>query len=135
MQRVQKPSRRLGREAYERVAERDGSFCRWCLTSGETQIHHIKYRSHGGPDEDWNLISLCRKCHGFAHGVEPGLPFGFTRIPPKVLHDSVARDASIGLVAGTCYLCEFNKGDGTCMAIEFQPVSDDFGCDAWRPMK
>ena len=30
-------------------------------------LHHIKYRSHGGTDEVDNLMCLCRNCHNIIH--------------------------------------------------------------------
>jgi hypothetical protein len=30
-------------------------------------IHHIKFKSHGGTDEPRNLIALCREHHDEAH--------------------------------------------------------------------
>ena len=32
-----------------------------------SDIHHIKYRSHGRDDSIENLIALCRDCHNLAH--------------------------------------------------------------------
>ena len=32
-----------------------------------TDVHHIKYKSHGGRDEHENLIGLCRQHHDKAH--------------------------------------------------------------------
>lgn len=29
--------------------------------------HHIVYRSHGGDDADWNLVTLCDRCHDAIH--------------------------------------------------------------------
>lgn len=29
--------------------------------------HHLVLRSQGGPDEPWNLASLCRPCHEHVH--------------------------------------------------------------------
>lgn len=47
------------------VRERD-KVCRWCGCEG-TQVHHVVYRSQGGPDTPDNLILLCSACHGRAH--------------------------------------------------------------------
>src|SRR5688572_15347241 len=58
------------------VDARDGRQCRCCdkrsdpeaaglLTRGHR--HHIIYRSAGGPDEAWNLITLCASCHNDEH--------------------------------------------------------------------
>jgi predicted restriction endonuclease len=42
---------------------------KYCKGCGDELIvpHHIIYRSQGGPDELWNLISLCVECHHKAH--------------------------------------------------------------------
>lgn len=40
--------------------------CRWCRHTG-TEVHHILYRSQGGPDDPSNLILLCGACHARAH--------------------------------------------------------------------
>ena len=42
--------------------------CENCGGEG-TDKHHIKTRGAGGPDEDWNLILLCRKCHSEVHTI------------------------------------------------------------------
>lgn len=49
------------------VRARDGNVCRWCGKRGE-QVHHVLYRSQGGPDEPSNLILLCMEHHGVVHG-------------------------------------------------------------------
>lgn len=64
------------REVTTAVAIRDGSSCRVCgkfcpprgglLTRGHA--HHLQYRSQGGPDETWNLVTLCAGCHDEEHG-------------------------------------------------------------------
>jgi 5-methylcytosine-specific restriction endonuclease McrA len=57
---------RLDAGLRQRVRSRDGGVCRWCGVRGE-QIHHILYRSQGGPDHPGNLILLCAKHHMQAH--------------------------------------------------------------------
>lgn len=58
------------------VDARDGKSCRCCdkrsdpeatglLTRGHR--HHIIYRSAGGPDASWNLLTLCSQCHSDEH--------------------------------------------------------------------
>ncbi len=42
---------------------RDGWKCRHCGSRGPLHPHHIVYSSQGGPDELWNLITLCAFCH------------------------------------------------------------------------
>lgn len=46
--------------------EQDIVLCQVCEAVA-VDIHHIRYRSHGGEDEINNLIALCRNCHDKAH--------------------------------------------------------------------
>ena len=59
--------RRLPGTCRDRVKKRDHGRCRWCGTDQEIQIHHVRYRSEGGPDTPKNLISICANCHAMAH--------------------------------------------------------------------
>lgn len=43
------------------------NMCVYCGTSQGLQMHHIIYRSHGGSDEDDNLICLCWRHHAAVH--------------------------------------------------------------------
>ncbi len=61
------PGRRLPGTARDRVKRRDSEKCRWCGTTNDVQIHHVRYRSEGGPDSPKNLLSLCDECHAHAH--------------------------------------------------------------------
>jgi hypothetical protein len=59
------------------VIERDRRRCRWCGQPGERvgiDVHHIRYRRGDADDHPGNLISLCRSCHGFVHGLHPNSP-------------------------------------------------------------
>ena len=49
------------------VGERD-AHCRWCGSSRANHVHHILYRSQGGPHTPENLILLCLHCHELVHG-------------------------------------------------------------------
>lgn len=42
-----------------------------CLVcnSKEVDIAHIKTRGSGGPDEEWNLMPLCRQHHTEQHNI------------------------------------------------------------------
>ena len=33
-------------------------------------VHHIIYRSECGPDETWNLVTLCVDCHSAVHAYK-----------------------------------------------------------------
>lgn len=49
---------------------RDGWRCRHCRNRNGLHPHHVIYQSHQGPDELWNLITLCAQCH--IEGVHGG---------------------------------------------------------------
>jgi len=42
--------------------------CEACGFPAE-ELHHILSRRSGGPDVDWNWLSLCRACHLVFHTV------------------------------------------------------------------
>lgn len=58
--RIPGPERRIARH-------RDGNRCRWCGTTKALSLHHVIYRSEGGPDKAYNLLTLCRPHHEQAH--------------------------------------------------------------------
>jgi 5-methylcytosine-specific restriction endonuclease McrA len=72
-------SLRLPTEAYhalvQSILKRDGWKCRSCGLRQNLHVHHIQYRSHSGPDESWNLITLCNQCHEAVHRGD--LTFGW----------------------------------------------------------
>jgi hypothetical protein len=43
-----------------------------CRRTGDLDIHHIRRRQEGGTNSVWNLLALCRNCHGEANkGIPP----------------------------------------------------------------
>lgn len=65
---IKKPkAKKVPLEVRDEVRARDKGRCRYCGTTQGIQGHHILYRSQQGPDEAWNLISLCEPCHRFMH--------------------------------------------------------------------
>jgi 5-methylcytosine-specific restriction endonuclease McrA len=44
--------------------KRDDYRCRHCNSRGPLHPHHIIPVGRGGPDELWNIITLCAFCHG-----------------------------------------------------------------------
>lgn len=38
-----------------------------CRRRNGLHCHHIIFRSQGGDDADWNLVTLCFKCHHAVH--------------------------------------------------------------------
>jgi 5-methylcytosine-specific restriction endonuclease McrA len=55
------------RELHRRVLERDGWRCQVCGSMQNLQVHHLKFRSQSGGDEEQNLITLCAECHARMH--------------------------------------------------------------------
>src|SRR6185436_471781 len=50
------------------VLERDGYRCRACQSKDSVDVHHLKFRSLGGKDDDPKaLVALCRPCHQELH--------------------------------------------------------------------
>ena len=62
---------RLDAAAYQaleqHVLERDGWRCQQCGRREQLQVHHLRFRSQGGSDEEANLITLCAECHEDMH--------------------------------------------------------------------
>ncbi len=58
----------MGSDLRRRVRKRDGYACRWCYRTSTLEVHHIDYRSQGGPNSVYNLITLCQAHHAQAHG-------------------------------------------------------------------
>lgn len=56
-----------GSTMRRRVKKRDFDRCRRCGTGFDLHVHHVIYRSQGGPDADNNLITLCQGCHATVH--------------------------------------------------------------------
>lgn len=50
-----------------RVRKRDGERCRWCGGTSLLAVHHVLYRSQGGPNSMDNLITLCVTHHELVH--------------------------------------------------------------------
>jgi 5-methylcytosine-specific restriction endonuclease McrA len=62
---------RLGSREYEdlrqRVLRRDGWRCQFCGSSTNLEVHHQRFRSRSGEDNEENLITLCTNCHSSIH--------------------------------------------------------------------
>ena len=65
------PRLRLDPDSYLKLhreaLERDGWRCQVCGTKQNLQVHHLKFRSQCGGDEEQNLITLCATCHARIH--------------------------------------------------------------------
>lgn len=55
------------RELQREVLERDGWRCQSRGTMSNLEVHHLQFRSQSGHDDEQNLITLCRDCHGLVH--------------------------------------------------------------------
>jgi 5-methylcytosine-specific restriction endonuclease McrA len=53
---------------HRQVLERDSWRCQVCGSMQHLQVHHLKFRSQSGGDEEQNLITLCAGCHEQMHG-------------------------------------------------------------------
>jgi 5-methylcytosine-specific restriction endonuclease McrA len=51
----------------KRVLRRDSWRCQLCGSMTNLEVHHQQFRSHSGPDEEDNLITLCNDCHSAEH--------------------------------------------------------------------
>lgn len=52
------------------ILNRDNYTCQYCKgkhKDSKLEVHHIVYRSHGGSNEENNLITLCHTCHQNVH--------------------------------------------------------------------
>ena len=54
---------RMG-QAHAMKVERRCEIC-----SGPAEAHHIVSRGANGPDDAWNILWLCRRCHRYFHDV------------------------------------------------------------------
>lgn len=62
-------------EVYAAVDRRDHGRCRVCAKkcalgstfSDRAERHHVRPKSLGGPDDTWNLATLCVDCHDARH--------------------------------------------------------------------
>ena len=50
------------------ILHRDNYTCQCCgMKNCRLEVHHIKFRSNGGTDDEENLITLCEDCHKGVH--------------------------------------------------------------------
>lgn len=56
------------RKVKRLVIKRDNGLCVLCGALA-VDVHHVKFRSHGGKDDVNNCVCLCRECHELAHGL------------------------------------------------------------------
>ena len=49
----------------KRIRERDNYMCLYCKTEIANNVHHMLPVRLGGNDDEYNLITLCDRCHKF----------------------------------------------------------------------
>ena len=59
-----------GRDAREKVLNRDGGCCVLCGSVEKLHRHHLVSRSKGGTDTPANQVALCEECHRKLHAGE-----------------------------------------------------------------
>ena len=73
------PPLRLDSSSYvqlrRQILARDGWRCQICGSRSNLQVHHQRFRSQQGADEEANLITLCAGCHEKLHIARNKLAF------------------------------------------------------------
>ena len=59
------------------VLNRDEFKCRKCQSKDKLQLHHVLPQRLQGPDDSFNLVALCAKCHSEWHSIETKLGINF----------------------------------------------------------
>ena len=80
---------------HYRIYKRDGWHCAMpgCTARRGLHAHHVRFRSHDGGDEAWNLLTLCVVHHQYL--VHAGLVRVFGRAPDRIVFEmGVGRFAS-----------------------------------------
>jgi 5-methylcytosine-specific restriction endonuclease McrA len=54
-------------QTRDRIKYRDGGICANCGKPDSWRVDHIRPRTQGGPDHDWNLRLLCDACDAIRH--------------------------------------------------------------------
>lgn len=93
---VRKPTKKF-------VKIRDNSRCRKCGEAKELQIHHVLPQRLGGPDEDFNLISLCAECHCAWHRLEMELDIKYTaKRVVTIFYQWLKEEQNVKILLGNC---------------------------------
>ena len=57
----------MNAKVRRRIMERSHNVCERCGKARAVLIHHRMRRSHGGGDDEDNLMALCSPCHSGIH--------------------------------------------------------------------
>lgn len=92
------------------------------------EVHHIVFRSQGGPHEEWNLIALCKLCHMRAHGTHQ----------PTLHRDDLLAMVENGVYGDrrikSCRTCLNRSKDFVCSVTD-ELVSPLHVCPSWQYMQ
>lgn len=114
------------------VVERDRLRCRGCGKPGE-EVHHIIFRSHGGKDEEGNLVTICRNCHNQAHG-KLRVPLPGWVLQAMIFYNKWRVCCGIWKFfeeQQNCITCDARTVGYDCL-VEGRPVTAGDGCPQWR---
>lgn len=84
-------------ELRQLVLERDGWQCTYpgCCARKNLEVHHVRFRSRGGPDTPWNLTVVCYFHHKLIHSAQIALqgraPLALEWTPPKLMREVLER--------------------------------------------
>jgi 5-methylcytosine-specific restriction endonuclease McrA len=73
---MKRKQRVVNKRLLRRVADNP---CIICFKDGPSDACHIKSKGSGGPDKEWNVLPMCRKCHGAQHQL--GVVTFYEKIP------------------------------------------------------
>jgi len=92
-------------------------FCVACGHRADLNHHHAIPRVLDGPDDESNLITLCRECHGLLHDVE--WQIGHSDLIKAGLQAAKARGVKLG---GTNAQSIANRDEARQRAEELRPI-------------
>jgi HNH endonuclease len=81
----------------KQVLDRDQWQCTYpgCSARRELHVHHVRFRSHGGPNELWNCTTLCAFHHALLHAGQIALngraPRELEWTPPMLMREVLER--------------------------------------------
>ena len=91
--------------------------CCACRARKDLHYHHLVPKSVGGSDDDTNVITLCRHCHGKIHGKRKS--FGAS----ELIKEGIKKRRGKGLAFGVLpYGMKRGKGDRIVQDREQQKV-------------
>lgn len=81
------------------------NFCAVCGSTDDIKQHHFTPRSHGGSDDETNLLTLCQKHHCEIHGMSYRDKVNHRKLTMEGLQKARER----GVKLGNPNLVEYNK--------------------------